>query len=207
MQTWLARSFALRSAVLGLGAGLIARIAGMDAFHAALLGWCVHVVGYIALLYARLWRASPEDMKCRAARLAERRLSILLFSLCGAAVSLGAVVWKIALGGGGWPEMALAVVTVLLSWAYVQALFAQDYANHYWRTGGGVEFPGGDGTPEFSEFVYLALNVGVAFQVSDTPTSTPSMRRLVALHGVVAFAFNAVILAATIEMLGNLGEG
>ena len=68
----------------------------------------------------------------------------------------------------------------------------------------GLDFPDGDGTPEFSEFCYVALTVGTTSQVSDTGTTTPAMRRLVMLHVKVAIAFNAVILASSINVLAGL---
>ena len=66
-------------------------------------------------------------------------------------------------------------------------------------------FPGGDGTPEFAEFLYFAFTIGMTFQVSDVTTNTPRMRRLVLVHGLVAFAFNAMILAATVNIVVGLG--
>ncbi len=71
-------------------------------------------------------------------------------------------------------------------------------------TEGGLVFPGGDGTPEFTEFLYLAFTIGMTFQVSDVTTGTPRMRRLVLLHGLVAFAFSAMILAATVNIVAGL---
>lgn len=71
-------------------------------------------------------------------------------------------------------------------------------------TEGGLVFPGGDGTPEFTEFLYLAFTIGMTLQVSEVTTSTPRMRRLVLLHGLVAFALNAMILAATVNIVAGL---
>ncbi|MBY0337224.1 MAG: DUF1345 domain-containing protein [Acetobacteraceae bacterium] len=206
MRAWLTHSFAPRSAAFGGGVGALTWLIGVDPMQAALLGWCAHVLAYMALLYRRLWCAEPEVMRRRALALADGRRVVLLLSIAGAAISLMAVVWELALRAGDWPEMTLAVITVILSWAYVHALFVQDYAHHYWRAEEGVEFPGGDGTPEFSEFVYLALNVGIAFQVADTTTRSTSVRRLVSLHMVVAFFFNAIIVASTVNVVAGLGE-
>jgi len=71
-------------------------------------------------------------------------------------------------------------------------------------TEGGLVFPGGDGKPVITEFLYLAFTIGMTFQVSDVTTSTPRMRRLVLLHGLVGFAFNAMILAATVNIVAGL---
>ncbi len=48
--------------------------------------------------------------------------------------------------------------------------------------------------------------VGCTFQVSDATTNTPRMRRIVLLHGLVAFWFNTVILASAVSTVANLGN-
>lgn len=194
-----------RALAVGAALGAVGYALGMDVPHAALAGWCAYVVAYATLQYRALWCADPETMRRRARALAGGRGLMLGLSVVGAASALLAVslqVWD----RPGWDEKALTVATVLLSWLYVQLRFAQDYAHEYWSQERGLEFPGGDGTPEFSEFLYVALNVGCAMQVSDATTNSPAMRKLVSLHTVIAFLFNAVILAATINLLaGEIG--
>jgi uncharacterized membrane protein len=187
-------------AALALAAGL----RGLDPW---LLGWCVHVAAYGWLQYRKLWCADAETMRRRARELAGGRWWMLWLSVLGASAALLAVADDIGAGGGeaGWAHKALTVATVLAAWAYVQLRFAAEYAHEYWTRDEGLDFPGGDGTPEFSEFAYVALHVGCAFQVSDTGTTSPAMRKLVSLHTVVAFLFNAVILAATINLLAGGG--
>ena len=46
----------------------------------------------------------------------------------------------------------------------------------------------------------------MTFQVSDTATQTPAMRRLVLAHAAVAFLFNAVILAAAVNLATALAR-
>jgi uncharacterized membrane protein len=90
---------------------------------------------------------------------------------------------------------ALAAVTLVLSWVFVHVLFAGHYAHEYWLAGDGLDFPG-SGRPDHAEFLYLAFAVGMTCQVSDVTTTSAPMRRLVLPHALVAFGFNAVILAA-----------
>jgi uncharacterized membrane protein len=79
---------------------------------------------------------------------------------------------------------------------------------------GGIPASGGlaDGTglvpgndrPGAGEFLYFALCVGMTCQVSDVTTSSAPMRRLVLLHGLVAFVFNTVILAAAVNIAAGI---
>jgi uncharacterized membrane protein len=41
-------------------------------------------------------------------------------------------------------------------------------------------------------------------QVSDTDISSKVIRRFVAVHGVLSFFFNLVVLALTVNMVSNL---
>ena len=41
-------------------------------------------------------------------------------------------------------------------------------------------------------------------QVSDVTTSSPGMRRLVLLHGILSFIFNAAVIAGTVNIAAGL---
>jgi uncharacterized membrane protein len=192
----LRHGFTLQGLFCGLLIFLLLWALGLSLEIAAMLGWSAHVLIYATLLLRRLGEATAETMRARARKMSEGRGAITALSVGAAASSLLFLVvrWE-GLGG------PIAILAILLSWIYVHLLFAQDYAHEYWMLEKGLVFPGGDGTPEFSEFLYLAFTIGMTFQVSDVTTDSPAMRRLVMLHGLVAFAFNAVILAATVNIV------
>lgn len=80
---------------------------------------------------------------------------------------------------------------------------ALHYAHLYYtpRDGaaqGGLVFPGGK-EPDTADFLYVAFTVGVAAQVSDVAVTSRRMRRTVLVHGVIAFATKAVILALAVN--------
>lgn len=204
MRTLWTHGFLLHAALAGLLA-FLAAWAVLRLMDAAMIGWCVHVLAHGWLLWRHLWCASPEAMRRRAATLAEGRRTVLVAALLAAAIAAAVLVGELVLDRDAAPwERALAVIAILLAWCHVHALFAQDYAHEYWHRDEGLGFTGGDGTPEFSDFLYVAVTVGTSAQISDTETTTPAMRRLVTLHSLVAFAFNAVILAAGVNVLAGL---
>ena len=58
-------------------------------------------------------------------------------------------------------------------------------------------------TNEFLE-VPFSYMIGMTSQVSDVAISTRAMRRLVLLHSLIAFAFNLLVVAFFINVLGAI---
>lgn len=67
---------------------------------------------------------------------------------------------------------------------------------------GGLDFPGG-GPPNYWDCVHFAVVIGVASQTADIALTSQRMRRIGTVHGVVAFSFNTVTLALTINILAG----
>jgi uncharacterized membrane protein len=88
-------------------------------------------------------------------------------------------------------------------------IFALNYASRYYQGSppGGLGFPS-DSTahfePDYTDFLYLAFAIAVAFQTSDVNITSRPMRRLVLVQGVLAFFFNSAILALIINAAANL---
>lgn len=95
--------------------------------------------------------------------------------------------------------VVLGVAVVITSWALIMLAYAVRYAREWVRSGGLVF--GGDDAPRFPDFVYVAVQVATTFASSDVQTTTRSMRKVVAVNSVVAFAFNTVIVALLVSTL------
>ena len=100
------------------------------------------------------------------------------------------------------------MATILLSWAFVHTIFSLHYAHEYYgerRDGkiGGLNFPG-DQEPDYWDFLYFSLVIGMTSQVSDVAITSKVIRRMVAIHGVLSFFFNLTVLALTVNMVSNL---
>jgi uncharacterized membrane protein len=59
--------------------------------------------------------------------------------------------------------------------------------------------------PDFRDFAYVALTIGMTFQVSDTDLQSSAMRATALRHALLSFLFGAVILAATVNLVAGLG--
>jgi len=178
----------------------------------ALIGWDVGVAIYLALTYLMMWHTNVDSIRRRASEQDEGAFAVLLLSIAATMTSLIAIVFT--LGGlkqdpnGAADHVLLAFATILLSWAFVHTIFTFHYAHEYYgerRDGkiGGLKFPG-DAEPDYRDFLYFSLVIGMTSQVSDVTVSSKVIRRMVAIHGVLSFFFNLVVLALTVNMVANL---
>ena len=105
------------------------------------------------------------------------------------------------------------MVTILLSWSFIQVIFAFHYAHEFYAEhrgqAGGLGFPGDD-PPDYWDFLYFAFVIVMTSQVSDVTVKSTVLRRTVIAHGLLSFVFNLMLLALTINLaasaLGSLGS-
>jgi uncharacterized membrane protein len=103
--------------------------------------------------------------------------------------------------------IGLAVVTVALSWTVVHTVYMLRYAGFYYGDPiGGVDF-GDDNEPDYRDFAYLALTIGMTYQVSDTSLQTKAFRHIALRHALLSFVFGAVIVGVTINVVASLLHG
>jgi len=132
--------------------------------------------------------------------------AILVLTVVAALASLGAIFAELGTGTGRRPaHIVLAALTILLSWAFIHAIFALHYAHEFYdeTIGGGMAFPGGETEPDYWDFVYFSFVIGMTSQVSDVGVTNKQIRRTVAAHGVVSFVFNAALLALTVNIAAS----
>jgi uncharacterized membrane protein len=174
-----------------------------------LVGWDVGVALYLGLVGEMILRADEHEIRRRAASQDEGKFAILVLTVGAALVSLLAIVALLGTSGAGVRgrrpgELLLALVTIGLSWACVHPMFALHYAHEFYdESGGGLAFPGGNSEPDYWDFLYFAVVIGMCSQVSDVGITSRAIRRTVAAHGVVSFFFNAALLALTVNIAAS----
>ncbi len=100
--------------------------------------------------------------------------------------------------------LLLAIAVVALSWATVHTLYAVRYGDlYYGHPVGGIDF-NDDDPPDYRDFGYLALTIGMTYQVSDTDLQNRTMRHTALRHALMSFVFGAVILALMINSVASL---
>jgi uncharacterized membrane protein len=103
----------------------------------------------------------------------------------------------------------LAGATLLFSWVFTHTMFAVHYAHAFYADRArnlppGLLFPGQPADPDYWDFLYFSFVVGMTCQTADVDIAAQHWRRLVLAHGVLAFLFNAVVLALCINLLAGL---
>jgi uncharacterized membrane protein len=133
-------------------------------------------------------------------------VAVALFSLMAIVIELG--VARELQGTARFAHMALVVLTVVTSWTFTQVMFATHYAHDYYAAeargnAGGLEFPGAH-APDYGDFLYFSCVIGTSGQTADVSFVSRAMRRVGLLHCVLAFFFNTMLLALTINIASGL---
>jgi uncharacterized membrane protein len=167
---------------------------------------------YLILATVMMARSSIDRIRDRAAIQDEGQLLILGLTVITALISLGGTMAQMAAAKAsrpldGWQHIALAGLTVLLSWTFAHTIFAIHYAHEYFAgpendLQEGLEFPGHE-PPDYWDFIYYSFIIGTACATADVNVISKNMRRITTLHCVFAFFFNTTILALTV----NVGAG
>ena len=174
----------------------------LGALHALLVGWNAGVLLYMSTSLWLTCRMTPADISERAEDIDESVGTVTAGSVLATLLAMVAVVLELAASRASALSAPLAGITVLASWSFIHVLFAHRYA-HEMALRGGLVFPGDD-DPDFRDFLYLAFTVGMTAQVSDVTTSSAAMRRLVLVHALLAFLFNAAVVAAAVNLAASL---
>lgn len=201
---------AVVSVVIGALAALpLARLTSLELWP--LIAWDLTALIYIAWVW---WESWPLDGP-RTARLAETedptRRTVDVFLLTAAVVSLGAVGVALMRSGQGRTTgtllaVVLGVLTVVLSWALVNTVYALKYARLYYEgDNGGINFVD-DRWPRYSDFAYVAFTVGMTFNVSDTEVQDSQIRQTVLGHSLLSYLFGTGVIAVAINLIANLSQ-
>lgn len=196
--------------VAGVACGLALLAFQIGATARLLAAWDVSLLVYLALAARFRQRHDVKEIRKRAAEQDEGSFAILVLSIIATFASLVAVVFALvgAKQGNAPLAIGLTVATIVLSWTFVHTIFAFHYAHEYYGRGrdniiGGLEFPG-DKAPDYRDFLYFSLVIGMTSQVSDVQITSKELRRMASMHGVLSFFFNLVVLALTVNVVANL---
>ena len=175
------------------------------------VGWDIGVMLYLILAFAVMAGADVAQIRRQARLMDEGRIAIPALIVGTALASLGAIVAHLAdKNTGHAPQhLALALVTIALSWALIQTIFALHYAYEFYgdrHECGGLAFPGKE-EPDYWDFLYFSLVIGMTSQVSDVGVTAKAIRRIVSAHGVISFIFNAALLALTVNIAASALSG
>ena len=200
---------------LAIGGGLLVVTAvaawalGMHPAPSFLLGFDLGALVFVGIQLREFSQATPVSMREKARRQDAGRWGILWSGVAFSTVVLVALGTELQAGKtGGLLAIVVAAASIVLSWAFLNTLFALHYAHGYYGDYGephkGLDFPGEE-EPDYWDFAYFAVVIGMTFQVSDVQVTSRYLRRMVLIHGVIAFFFNVFIIAVSVNILAGRG--
>ena len=191
-----------------------------------LVAWNVAIVTYLVLVGLMMAQSTHETMRRRARVLDEGRYTVLILAVIAALASLVAIVLELfglkqVSGDVAALRVGLSIATILTSWSFVHVIFTEHYAHNFYFLDGpidedsddietrkkkGLHFPG-QPWPDYVDFLYFSVTIGVANQTADTEVVSRRMRVLVLIHSVISYFFNTIILALTINIAASMLGG
>ena len=178
-----------------------------------LIAWNVGAWLYVALAAVMMMRSSKGHMRHRAQLQDDGKYAILGLTVIAAIASLVAIAFELAIVKDlhGWQRgahVALAGLTVLSSWSFIQIMFTLHYAHDYYMAAchghkPGLAFPD-DEDPDYGDFFYFSAVIGTSGQTADVSFVTKPMRRIGSLHCILAYLFNTTVLALLINIGASL---
>ncbi len=184
--------------------------------YARVIGaWDIGVTVFLVLSAFLFFSQHVERMPAHAEAQEEGEWTIFAVTVAVTTISFVVVIKEFAAikslpAGSRSPHVLLVAYTLLVSWLMTQVTFGFRYAHEYYsRLAGAPDFDRGldfpkENQPDYLDFFYFALVLGMTFQVSDVQITARKLRRLAALQGLLSFLFNAVIIALTVNLAASL---
>jgi hypothetical protein len=178
-----------------------------------LVAWNIGTLFYLILAAVMMCRSSEHHMRSRAHLQDVGQLVILGLVAVAGVSSLAAIAMELTYvrethGLLRVLHACLAGATVLVSWAFIQTMFALHYAHEFYaaicRGGrGGLLFPE-EAAPDYFDFLYFSVVIGTSGQTADVSFASRPMRRIGLLHCALAYLFNTTVLALLINISASL---
>jgi len=203
---------AARRVIVGAAGGAVAAgvaVAGGTSWSvAALFAEDVAALVFLVWVWSTIATAdAPATSRLARTEDASRAAADLVLIGAGAG-SLLAVGFTLGQAGdAGSPGRGLltafAIVSVVLAWLSVHTIYLLRYARDYYSPPeGGIDFHGE--APDYVDFAYLALTIGMTFQISDTDITVKRVRCAALHHALLSYVFGTVIVAITVSSVAGL---
>lgn len=202
-----------RVALSGAAGALIALVVAIVGpwWLIPLSGWDTGALVFLIWMWHSLWSLDATATAKQARRENPRRAaadSLLLSASVASLIAVGLVLVRAGHSSGLTKGLliGLTVASVVLAWSIVHTVFTLRYAKLYYEgQPGGVNF-NEEEAPCYTDFAYLALTIGMTFQVSDTNLQTKEIRRTALCHALLSYMFGALIIATTINLIAGLSK-
>lgn len=212
------------SIITGVVAYFIISFADLQALPHLIFGWDIFSLCLLILTWITFFKTTPQTIRKQAQRQDDSRVVIFFIVLIATCASMLAVI-LLLISKSADPQtkvfrLVVAVACMLLSWLLVHTIFTTRYAHLYYSDkktkdtsnnqekesyAAGLDFPK-DFEPDFVDFAYFSVTIGMTFQVSDVDITSKIIRKLALLHSLLSFGYNATIIALSVNIIGGLTQ-
>lgn len=180
-----------------------------------LVSWNVGVLMFLILVFQSMTGLSAEQISDRYQDEDPTAPVILIISVIAAMLSMVSIVAFLSMVDRlSDPEkslhVALAALTVINAWTLIPTMFTMHYADMFYSAkpdARPLRFPD-TRMPEFWDFAYFSFTIAAACQTADVSTKAGTIRKVLIVHSILSFFFNAAILGFAINVTaGMTGSG
>ncbi|MBJ7380514.1 MAG: DUF1345 domain-containing protein [Polynucleobacter sp.] len=207
----------LYSAIIGVIVFL--SLVGAHSSTRFLIGWTAAALTYLLLVFLMTQYANRRNIAYLAEHEDDGEITVFIISMLSAGISLTAILHHVdQLDVIPKLDQELAVllagVTYVASWLVLHTAFMLHYANAYYRGNDpNNEIPplvfaemisAQSRKPTYGDFFHFSVVIGMTCQTADVLIGNSKMRKIVTLHSMLSFIFNATLLALTMNLVAGL---
>lgn len=201
--------------MVGIVCFLLSLLLHIDLLTQIMIGWLALSISMITLSWTTFVNTKSSQIRTQAkVQDPNRSLVFILVIIATCASFLAVILLLVTKKHGNQGEayhMPIAIGGMIFSWLLIHTVFTLRYAHIYYGdhpskddvAAEGLEFPG-DEKPDYFDFAYFSFVLGMTFQVSDVQIKSKKLRHIALFHGLLSFGFSTIMIALTINVLGNL---
>ncbi|MDD2723310.1 MAG: DUF1345 domain-containing protein [Methylovulum sp.] len=176
-----------------------------------LMGWNIMVWSYLSLMAWLMLRADHVRVIKIANQEDEHGATILAMFSIATVASLVAIMLELSTQeltpGLRLFHYLLTGATIMGSWLFIGVLFTFHYSRMYYlspTSHRALQFPDGEQSPDYWDFLYFAFTIAVAAQTADVSVMGRSLRKVVLAQSILSFLFNVAIIGLSINVMASL---
>jgi uncharacterized membrane protein len=177
------------------------------------LSWIVASSLYVLSTFLMMYFSTKENIAHLSEKEDDGAIFILLTTLLGSIISLVVIVMimtdiKSLIISDTAKEISLVLLTFISSWFLIHTAFTLHYAHVYYQDYEKTKQPPllfpSTLNPNYVDFLYFSLILGMTCQTADVNIASTRMRCLAMIQGLTAFLFNTTLLVLTINLIYDL---
>ena len=177
------------------------------------ISWIIASGLYVLSTFLMMYFSTKENIAHLAEKEDDGAIFILLIILLGSITSLVIIViimtdMKSLMVSDTATVISLVLLTYISSWFLIHTAFTLHYAHVYYQEYEKTKQPPlifpDTIHPNYIDFLYFSMLIGMTCQTADVNIAHSRMRALAMIQGFTAFVFNTTLLVLTINLIYDL---